>query len=133
MIATPIALPTCCTDDRTPAAEPDEEPGARRQPAGERGEREQLQAEGEHSPASVVIAEAPAEDQPGGERKSVPGNYPLDRRRGGTQVRLHCRHGDIHDEEVEGDHKRPGQYDRERQPPVPILICRSGPRTLTAL
>ena len=59
------------------------------------------------------VAEAPADDQAGGEGEAVAGDHPLDRRRAGVQGELQRGHRDVDDEEVEDDQEDAGEDDRQ--------------------
>jgi hypothetical protein len=97
----------------------DERAGAGSDAARGRGQREEGQADGEHPPATDLVAEAPGRDEPGGEGQAVGRDDPLDGARAGVQVGLRRGHGDVDDEEVEDDHRRPGQDDGQRRPAAP--------------
>jgi hypothetical protein len=81
-----------------------------------RGDREEREAEREEAPAAVRVAEPAGGDEQRPEREAVAGDDPFEGGVAGVQVGLHRGHRDIDDEEVQDDHERPGEDDREGRP-----------------
>jgi len=94
----------------------DQEAGVGGEGAQGRREHERGQADAEAPPASVVVAEAPAQHQERRAGQRVPGDQPLDGGRAGVQAALDVGQSHVDDEEVEDVHEGPGQYDGERDP-----------------
>jgi hypothetical protein len=94
----------------------DEDGRAPRHPARRRGRGEQGEAEGEHAPAAVLVAEPAGGDEERRERQAVAGDDPLDRPCARVQVGLHRGHRDVDDEEVQDDHEGAGEDDGQGGP-----------------
>ena len=80
---------------------------ARREPAGQRGEREDRDAHDEDEPASVRVGELAADEHEGGEGERVAGDDPLELGQLHAEVALDRRQRDVHDGVVEHDHEQP--------------------------
>ena len=102
-------------------ARADQEAGARREPAGERREREDGEADDEDPPPPVEVGELAAGDHQRRERQRVRGDDPLERGDRDVQVALDRRQRDVHDRVVEHDHEEAERHGRER-PPLLVLL-----------
>ncbi len=85
-------------------------------PAGDRGEREQGDADQEQAPMPVEITEPPAEQQEAAEGEQVGVDDPRKRRLGEPEVGPDRRQRDVHDRRVEHDHQGAGAEDEECEP-----------------
>ncbi len=87
-----------------------------REPAGERGDREQRHADDEQLPPAKQVRDAAAEQQEPAERKGVCRDHPLQVRLREVEVRLDRRERDVHDRDVDDDHEGCDGQKREREP-----------------
>ena len=97
-----------------------------RQAAGQRRGREDRQPDHEHAPAAERVRGAAAEDQQAAERDRVSGHDPLHRRGREAELALDRRERHVDDAEVQDDHERRGEDQRQGEPPVP-RGCRGWP------
>ena len=90
-----------------------------REPAGQRRDPEQGQAGGQHLPPAEQVRQAAARQQQRPERQRVPGDDPLQLRRGHAQLPLDRRQRHVHDAEVQLQHELGGadQRDDKHGPP----------------
>ena len=95
----------------------DQEPGVRRQAAGERREREPHRADHEDLPAAVDVAERAAEQQQAGQRQRVAVDDPLHAGHGGVEVPADRGQRDADHGGVERGDARPEHRGREHPPP----------------
>ena len=94
----------------------DEDPLRRREPAGERGDREEADPDQEQPAVAVEVAEPPAEEQEAAEGEQVGVHDPRERGLGEAEVVLDRRQRDVHDRHVEDDHQARQAEDVEREP-----------------
>ncbi len=84
-----------------------------RQAAGQRGDREERQADHEHLAAAEQVGHAAAEQQEAAEGERVGARDPLQARVGEVQVALDRRQRDVHDRDVDDEHElRRAQQDQ---------------------
>ena len=103
-------------------AREDQDAGAPREPARQRGEREEDEADDEDAPPPEQVGHAAAEQQEAAERDRVRGDHPLHRRLRDVQVFLNRRDRDVDDRNVEDRHEERRADDGENQPLVPVLF-----------
>jgi len=84
-----------------------------REPAGQRRDPEQGQADGQHLPPAEQVRQAAARQQQRPERQRVPGDDPLQLRRGHAQLPLDRRQRHVHNAEVQLQHELGGADQRE--------------------
>jgi hypothetical protein len=92
----------------------DQDPGARGEAAGGRGDDEHREPGREGQPPPVQVPEAPGGDEQHRAGEAVPGHHPLDGAGAGVQVSLHGRQRHVHDEEVKDDHEGPAHEHGQR-------------------
>ncbi len=97
----------------------DEQKRVAGQPAGQRRRREDQQPGHEHAAPAEYVRGASAQDQQATERDRVSGHDPLHRRRREAEFSLDRRQGHVHDAEVQDDHERGGQDERQAEPAMP--------------
>ncbi len=95
--------------------EADQQGGVRRQPAGQRGEREGGQSELEEPAVAVAGAEPGAGDQQHRVGDRVAGDDQLQRGAGGVQVEPDGGHRDVDDGDVQDGHELAGEDEREQE------------------
>ena len=92
-------------------------PGRGREPARERGGREQAEPGQEHAAAAEQIAHPAAEQQEAAERERVGVDDPLEAVGGEAEIGLDGGQRDVHDRDVEDDHELRDGEDGEGEPP----------------
>ena len=90
------------------------------QAAGERGEREQRDAEQEQPAVAVEVAEPAAEQQEAAEGQHVGVDHPDQRGLGEAEVGPDRRQRDVHDRRVEHDHQVAEAQHDQGQPALPL-------------
>ena len=87
------------------------------QPAQQRGDGEDREADHEDALAADQVADAPGEQQQAAERDQVGVDHPGEAALGEAEVVLDRRQRDVHDRRVEDDHQHPDAQHDERDPP----------------
>jgi hypothetical protein len=105
-----------------------DQPGlALRQPARQRRQREQRDAEQEQLAVPVQIAEPSAEQQKAAEREHVGVDHPDQRGLGELQIRSDRRQRDVHDRGVEHDHQHAQAQHHQGEPAFAVVgVAREG-------
>ena len=88
-------------------------------PAEERGEGEDPEADREDAPAPEPVAERAGGEQEGGEGQRVGVDDPLQAGEAGVEFTLDVRQGDVDDGDVEQQHERRDR-DQDEGPPFPL-------------
>jgi hypothetical protein len=104
---------------------PDEEPGIRRQPAGEGGEGEPHRADDEDPAPAVHVAKGTAEQQQAGQRERVTVDDPLHAGDGGVEVPADRGQRDADHRRVEGRDARSEHGRREHPPAGPAGVSQA--------
>ena len=98
-------------------ADRDEHPGGGREPARQRGGREQAEPGEEDAAAAEEVARPAAQQQQAAERERVGVDDPLEAVDGEPEIGLDRGQGDVHDRDVEDDHELRDGEDGEDEPP----------------
>ena len=98
-------------------ADRDEHAGGGREPAGQRGGREQAEAGEEHAAAAEQVARPAAEEQEAAEGERVGVHHPLEAVGGEPEISLDGGERDVHDRDVEDHHELREGEDGEDEPP----------------
>ena len=99
----------------------DEHPLRRRDPARERGEREQGDAGEEESPVAEEVAEPPPEEQEAAVREQVRVDDPRQRALGEAEILPDRRQRHVHDRHVENDHQAAQAEDVQGEPAGAVI------------
>ena len=94
-----------------------------REPAGERGEGEERDADQEHAALPEEVAQPPAQQQEAAEREQVGVDHPGERGLREAEVVPDRREGDVHDRHIQHDHQVAEAEDDQREP-----ACAAGGR-----
>jgi len=97
----------------------DQQPGVPREPGGERRHPEQREPAHQQPPVPGQVADPPAEQQQRAERQRVPGDDPLQVRRGHAELALDRRERDVDDRKVQLEQKLSCRHQEQRQPERP--------------
>ena len=100
----------------------DEQDRVVREAAGQRGRGEDQQADDEHPAAAQQVGGSPAEHQQAAERDRVAGDDPLHGGGGEPELALDRRQGHVHDAEIQHDHERGHQNERQPEDLSPVLL-----------
>ena len=87
----------------------------RGEPGGQRGDAEHGEADQQHPAVAGPVADPTTEEQERAERERIPGDDPLQVRRGEVQLPLDGRERDVDDAEVELQHELGSDHEPERQ------------------
>src|SRR5665811_1972152 len=93
-------------------------------PAEERGQGEDREADGEDAPAPQAVAQRPSRQQEGGERQRVGVDHQLQTGEAGVEVALDVGQGDVDDRDVQQQHER---RDRDQDEGPPLALHRRTP------
>ena len=108
--------------DALDGADRDEHAGRGREPARERGGREQAESDEEHPAAAEQIAHPAAQQQEAAERERVGVHDPLEAVDGEVEIGLDGRERDVHDRDVEDHHElRDGEHGEGEPPRIGVL------------
>jgi hypothetical protein len=99
----------------------DQRPACRREPAGERREREDHEADQEDATPSEEVGQLAAGEHEHGEGEGVGVHRPLELREPDAEVALDGRQRDVHDGVVEHDHEE-REGERSQRPPLAVLL-----------
>jgi hypothetical protein len=102
----------------------DEHPAGLRQAVQQRGDREDHDADEEHTLAPEEVRRSTAEQQEAAEDERVAVDDPLEARRREVEVGLDRRQGDVRDGRVEHDHELRDADEDEDEPAVGLLLLR---------
>ncbi len=96
-----------------------EHQGRGREPADQRGQREDDEADGEDLPPPVDVARHSGRQQEGGQRQRIGVHHPLQVREARVQRRLDVRERHVHDRDVEQEHEG-RRADGDQGPPFAV-------------
>jgi hypothetical protein len=100
----------------------DQDVGVRGEAGEQGGGRETADADLEHHPAPVVVAELPTEHRHQAERQGVAGDDPLQLGRAGAGVVRDGRQRDVGDAHVEEGHEQGTAADDQRDPAAAAVV-----------